>query len=220
MMDSYNDYLKETFQIKKNVPKLKLHIFSDKIAFNEYGVKSISNFSESFYGFCKYGDDPELVVYYDGKYKGIFFHEGLHQFIELVAGDLLTCPQWFNEGLASYLEECDYKSGKIILPKRANAGYYKKCLSLIESDSLITMDRFMLIPLNQWNKSQNDYAIGACLIDFLLNHDLKTARDSFSQFIFTIKETRNYDKALRRSYGNLDYKILDKEFIKWIRKHG
>lgn len=104
----------DTFKFDKKVDKrFNLRIFKQRDSFAKFIAERRKRPTEDWLAGMYFNHQKELVVHWDGRYRGIFFHEGFHQFAYRCWPKCGQWPDWFGEGVASYLETCQYEKGKV-----------------------------------------------------------------------------------------------------------
>jgi hypothetical protein len=218
MMDAYCVALSTAFRVDPGPrgKRYKLRIFNVRADFDAFGSKAASNFNKKWFGFYGYGGSRELVIYYDGRYEGIFFHEGLHQYAEQVFGNVAEWPQWFNEGLATLFEASTFAGQTVTLPKQPSPGYVRDIKALIARQPDYDIRAFMAKNLADWKPGGHDYALSAVLVSFLLHADHQQIGLLFRTFLTDLKQHRNYDKAFAATFGKVDFAVLNRAFATYV----
>ena len=140
--------------------------------------------------------DRELVICKDEKYKNTFmktaFHELSHALLHLYSGtQFYLIPPWLNEGLADYLKGMTYHSKKII--------HKKDAYMIARVKTLIELRDFDFVDFVNWDykrfskesfsQEASGYAVGYCMVLFLMNKDEKEAYTLFRSLIEEQKPT-------------------------------
>lgn len=199
MMDAYHVFLCQTFGFDSAVEqRMQLRIYGSKPRFTAYLTERKGKPPRSkvagtyFYGGERAG---ELVVHWNGRYKGIFFHEGFHQFAHRCWPKIGHWPNWFNEGIASFLETCQQKGGRIGHRGDLRHDYPGKAAEFYRKNPDFRLADFMAKRRN-WNKSGYDYAIAATLIATLLDQRNARVRQATQAFFRDLREHQDYDQAV------------------------
>lgn len=213
ILDSYHLTLVRLFELEQapQAAKLPVRIYGDREAFIAYGTANCGNFNREWYGYYLYDQSAELVIYFDGQYHGILFHEGIHQFMHAVFPDVASWPQWFNEGLAALMESSTVaRNGSVKLPTTAAP----RSIGAVKQGSELDLQAFMRLSLADWQLDH--YAPGAVFMQFwLLNQD-EQIKNVFRTFMIRLRDTRDYDTAFQDSIGKIDLALLAKAFKQYV----
>lgn len=216
MMDAYFEYLCSKFQLRDDGRSSKVIVFTDRKAFIEYGKKSPGNFSENWGGYYTSSTStPELVIDFDGRHFGVFFHEGLHQIMHRLFPNITYWPAWINEGLAAYMEYTQYTNNQIIFPEQSTWYYRNTALQVKKSGNLKLKD-FLQVNYSNWNRSGYDYALGAVLFDFFLNTKNGKYKNLIQQFTAELQRSQSYSSAYSKVFSNVDINELTNDLSKFM----
>ena len=216
---------------KKEKALFELAINYQKAFYNKFYTDTLVDFSEikikilAFYdnyaGQIVGGYSPfskTLMIRKDKKtensYMKTAYHELSHALLHLYSGcQFFFIPSWLNEGLADYLEDMTYNSKKIVHKK--NEYLIARVKTLIELRDFDFADfatwdyeRFSRESLTQ---EHFGYAVGYCMVFFLINKDEKTA---YSFFNALLKENTPTIEFFDENYTG-GFSQFEKDFIKY-----
>jgi len=162
-----------------DISKIQISVITDIKEFGNIVIqKKTSGYYSSF--------DRKLVICKDDKFKNTLmkttFHELSHALLHLYSGDRFDhIPPWLNEGLAEYLEGMTYSS--------KNITHHKSAYLIARVKTLIELRDLDLADFVDWEQqkfikesfSQDGYgyAVGYCMVLFLMN---KYEKDAYSLF--------------------------------------
>jgi len=182
----------------------------------EYGMSLIK---KNIYGFYS-PTDLKLVICNDDKHQNsaltTILHELSHAMLHQYSGSLFFhIPLWLNEGLAQYLDRMTYKSKKIIHKK--NDYLIARIKTLIE---LRDFDFANFVNLNKedflkksFSEEGYGYAVGYCMVLFLINKDEDSA---FSLFRSLIEELRPTTDVFDEYYEG-GFSQFEKDFFEYFK---
>lgn len=216
MMDAYFEYLYTLYQLKDDGRTSKIIVFTDRSAFIQYGKKHTGGFSENWAGYYNPSQSqPELVIHFNGRDFGTFFHEGLHQIMHRLFPSVHFWPAWINEGMASYMEYTQYANEQIVFPEQST-WYYRKIALDLKQNKRINLSEFLNVKQMNWNRSGYDYALGAVFIDFLLNTKNSKYKNLLKGFMSELQRSQSYERSYSQYFGKIDFTELQKDFLKFM----
>jgi len=185
-------------------------------------VTDVKNFSNALVQKKSSGyyssSDRQLVILKTEKLKHVFmktvFHELSHALQHLYSGNRFhQNPPWLNEGLAVYLSEMTYRSKKIVHKK--NDYLIARVSTLIELRDLDLADvvnwDHPKFTKESFSQDAYGYAVGYCIVLFLMSKDAKFA---FSLFRSLIEENISTTEVVDKYYkGGVSQ--FEKDFIKF-----
>ena len=171
-----------------------------------------------------YIPSQRMLVGWRGDYsisevKRLLQHEGLHQAVHQLFGDI---PKWANEGLAELFER-----GVVVDKKLVIGGFplrdKKRLLKFHETNELIPFDRFFLISGKEWSArvtakdAESIYPQAWSLIDFLVYSENRKYEKNFQMFLFGLSQGRPWEKAFTKAYGNINIGQMEEKWLKYIK---
>lgn len=164
---------------KTDFSDIKFTIIPDQLSFAMYVKNLVGVYLNNISGIY-FLSAHELVVCTDKKFKESFIrtlcHEVSHAFLHLHSDDKII-PAWLNEGLAVYLQRMSYDKKKIT--QRMDHRYAARVKTLIELKDLdladfVTWD-YRKFSVESFSQENNGYAIGYCIVFFLMQYDEENA---------------------------------------------
>jgi len=162
----------------------------------------------------------ELVVCMAKKFRegliGILCHELSHAFIHNHSGDK-NIPAWFNEGLAVYLEDMTYD--KTVVKHVKNSHYVARVLTLIELKDLnlrefVSWD-YRRFSTESFSQEGYGYAVGYCMVNYLLQLDEELAFTIFRNLIGTQSTEEVFDQ-----YYTGGFRQFEEDFMKYWKRYS
>jgi hypothetical protein len=180
----YNRIFPDT---KKDFSDIKFTVVPDQISYALYLGNLGCTFHNNSAGIY-FTSARELVVCTSKKIRGSFVntscHELSHAFLHLHSG-YKTIPAWLNEGLAVYLQAMTYDKKKIT--QRIDQRSVARVKTLIELKDLDLSDfitwNYQKFSVESFSQEGNGYAIGYCMVLFLMQRDEDNAITIFRNLI-------------------------------------
>jgi len=161
--------------------------------------------------------ERKLVIFKVEKTKNAFmktiFHELSHAILHLYSDTVFyDIPSWLNEGLADYLEEMTYNSKKIV--HKENTHWIARVKTLIELRDFDFVDfvdwDYQRFSKESFSQEGYGYAVGYCMVLFLMKKDEIAAYSLFRSLIEEQKSTTEiFDKYYKGGFSQ-----FEKDFIK------
>ena len=202
--------------------KAKLLLFAKK---QDYMDTLRTRFDENGSGsWGMYFRKERMLVGWRGDYsiaemKPLLQHEGLHQALHQVFGDV---PRWANEGLAELFER-----GVIIDRKLVLGDFSKRDKERLQNfhatNQLMPFDRFFLISGKEWSAkvqskdAESIYPQAWSLIDFLVYSEHRKYEKNFQMFLFGLSRGMPWEKAFAKAYGNINIGQMEEKWLNYIK---
>ena len=172
---------------KSDFLDVKFTVIPNQIAYTVYIMNLADNVYNNTPGIY-FPRIREFVVCTDKKFKKSFIrtscHELSHAFLHLHSGNK-PITAWLNEGLAAYLESMTYDKEKIT--QRTNHNYIARVKTLIELKDLDISDfvtwSYRKFLDESFTQEGYGYAIGYCMVFFLMQRDEDNAITIFRNLI-------------------------------------
>ena len=179
----------------------------------EYGIFLIKKNIAGYYS----PSERRLVICKDEKYKNSSLktmqHELSHAMLHFYSGSLFFhIPPWLNEGLAKYLEGMIYGSKNY--KHKKDQYLIARVKTLIELRDFDFADFVNLDQEKFYNKSLSQegygYAVGYCMVLFLLNKDEQAAFSLFRSLIEELKPTTEiFDEYYIGGFSKFEKDFID-----------
>ena len=222
-LDAMNNDFQRRFKSTQRIRQFfTVRFFHKKEDYIAYGKKYCNNFSENWKGYFLYASsvpNGEIVLYYkDNKdHLETAIHEGFHQFMHSRITNIITLPQWFNEGAAEYFELSEIKRNKLILPEKLSYQWIDELKTYTQKDELIPLEKLFNVGIKEWNNEhyENHYATSYAFIHYMVENDKKTLKQ-FSILLQALSKGIDYPTALENTYGKMDLVKLEAQFHEWL----
>jgi len=151
--------------------------------------------------------------------KRLLQHEGLHQAVHQLFGDI---PKWANEGLAELFERGFVIDNKLVLGDFSERDK-KRLLEFHTTNELMPFDRFFLISAKEWSARLRAEDAGSIypqawsLIDFLVYSENRKYEKNFQMFLFGLSQGLPWEKAFTKAYGNINIGQMEEKWLKYIK---
>lgn len=203
---------------KVDFSDIKFTVIPNQIEFGLYlmrfGIKTPKNSSGIYIT-----STHELVVCTDKKFRKDFIrilcHEVSHAFLHIHSGDKII-PAWLNEGLAVYLQVMTYEKEKITqrIDQRSVARVKTLAeLKDLELSDFVTWD-YQKFSVESFTQEGYGYAVGYCMVLFLMQHDEENAIAIFENLIGEKSAEEVFD-----TYYTGGFSQFEKDFmVYWVNK--
>ncbi len=207
---------------KRKLPKAQLYLFASADDYNStlsnrFDVNvpgSAGLYIPKHYALVGWRGDQSLE-----RMKDLLQHEGLHQVVALLFGDM---PTWANEGLAELFERGVVTGNDLVLGDFLL--YDKKMLiDAHQNGKLVPFDRFFMISQKHWNTqlsdtSNHNYRQAWSIIHFLIYSDNRKHEKQFQYFLMHLNRRMPWEQAFTKSFGIPDVGLIEKKWLEHLQQ--
>jgi hypothetical protein len=205
---AFSDAMRRQY-FPKDPPKIyEIWLFKNDRSYRKYAKELFNDEPDTPYGYCS--DSHSALVMNIGTGGGTLCHEMVHAFMP---SNFPQCPSWFNEGLASLYEQCQFVNGKAMgLTNWRLAGLQRE----IKDETLPSFNELCSTTTHQFYHSTkgNNYAQARYLLYYLQEKGLLDKY--YREFHKNAKKDPTGLQALKKVLKEDDLKDFQKRWEKWV----
>jgi len=149
--------------------------------------------------------------------KKLLQHEGLHQAVDLMFGDM---PTWANEGLAEVFERGLLQGDNLILGEFSDRDK-DRLVNGIQGGMIIPFDRFLSMSQRTWNAQLGpgnlNYFQAWSICHFFIYAENKKYEKNFLRFLNLLNRGMRWEKAFTQSFGTPSVEAIEKKWAEHVR---
>ena len=193
----------------KDPPKIyEIWLFKNERSYREYAKKLFNDTPDTPYGYCS--DTHWALVMNIATGGGTLCHEMVHAFM---SSNFPACPAWFNEGLGSLYEQCQFVNNKAMgLTNWRLAGLKKE----IRSGTLPSFKELCSTTMSQFynSKKGDNYAQARYLLYYLQQKG--RLEEFYRSFLKNAKNDPSGFDTLKKILNKKDIKAFQSQWEKWV----
>ena len=149
--------------------------------------------------------------------KKLLQHEGLHQAVDLMFGDM---PTWANEGLAEVFERGLLQEDDLILGEFPDRDK-KRLLQGMQEGVIMPFDHFLSMNQRTWNarlgSGNLNYLQAWSICHFFIYAENKKYEKNFLRFLNLLNRDMRWENAFAQSFGTPSVEAIEKKWAEHIR---
>ncbi len=208
---SYSVRLQRITNLENN--KFRVFLFSGEASYQRYVGESLGADAENtaglFSGFLK-----QLLIWNVPKRESMMqtvVHEGFHQYLDLAA---FRAPNWFNEGMAEYIEAAELVNGRW-----TDGQVRHDHLENLKKKTMMPLADFVNISARRFYAGDVGlhYSQAWAFIHFLRNSSKKEG-DLFDRLFKGFVESPSSGQVVRDAFEDVDMAALDEQLLAYLEE--
>ncbi len=140
------------------------------------------------------GNELTIIVNEKKASVNVIAHEMSHRNLRYITGKTLPAPNWFDEGLASYIGKMNYYAGQSDLKRELEEGRYQRNITKLKG-IFGTTGWLKLVFIDK--RARSVYGQTYEMVKYLFD---QYGQDKIYEFIASVKDT-DFDTAFKNSFG-------------------